>query len=489
VNDRTHFIDGAWSDGVGTLMASRDPATQEIVWEGRAATDAEVHAALTAAAGAFERWADREPEERVRYLEAFRESLKGHRESLAESICRDTGKPFWEALTEVDAMAAKIDVSVEAYYSRRGIIKAPLGPVTGVTRFRPHGVVAVFGPFNLPGHLPNGHLVPALLAGNTVVFKPSEQAPLVAQRTVELWESVGLPAGVLNMVQGGRETGTALAAHGQLAGLFFTGSAEVGKSLHRSFGGRPEIILALEMGGNNPLVVHEVSDVRAAAYFTIESAFITSGQRCTCARRLIVPGGEAGNLFIAALTSAMRRIRVGRYLDRPEPFMGPVISETALEKLLAAQQTLREQGAAIILEMERLNGPGNFLTPGLLDVSGLADRPDVELFGPILQLVRVDDFDSAIREANNMSFGLSAALLSDNGELYERFLRRIRAGVVNWNRQTTGASGRLPFGGVGASGNHRPSGYFAADYCSFPVASMETDQLALPHTLLPGVEI
>lgn len=489
MNERTHYIDGSWTEGAGARIVSQDPATQEIVWEGHAATDAEVHDAMRAAAGAFEKWADREPQERIGYLEAFQETLKVNRESLADSICLDTGKPFWEALAEVDAMAGKIDLSVEAYYSRCGFAKVRVGPASGVTRFRPHGVVAVFGPFNLPGHLPNGHIVPALLAGNTVVFKPSEQAPLVARHAVELWDSVGLPAGVLNMVQGGRETGIALAAHGQLAGLFFTGSAEVGKSLHRQFGGRPETILALEMGGNNPLVVHEVSSLQAAAYFTIESAFITSGQRCTCARRLIVPKCREGDLFIAALSSSMKRIRVGNYLERPEPFMGPVISKTALEKLVAAQEAMRKQGAAVIVEMERLSGSGNFITPGLVDVTGTADRPDVELFGPILQLVRVDDFDSAIREANNTSFGLAAGLLSDNRELYERFLRRIRAGVVNWNRQTTGASGKLPFGGVGASGNHRPSAYFAADYCSFPIASLEMEQLALPGTLLPGIEL
>lgn len=363
MTDQTHFINGSWIQGDGGELISDDPASQEVIWEGRSATDAEVREALLAAAGAFEKWSDREPGERVGYLEAFRESLDENREWLAESICRDTGKPLWEALTEVDAMAGKIDLSIEAYYSRCGIVRVDLGPVDGVTRFRPHGVVAVFGPFNLPGHLPNGHIVPALLAGNTVVFKPSEQAPLVAQRTVELWESVRLPAGVLNMVQGGRETGMSLAAYPKLAGLFFTGSAEVGKALHKRFGGHPETILALEMGGNNALVVYEVSDLDVAAYFTVESAFITAGQRCSCARRLIVPKGDEGDRFIAALISLVKKVRVGDYQERAEPFMGPVISDTAREKLLQAQEALQQAGAVVSVEMERLDRSGTSSLP------------------------------------------------------------------------------------------------------------------------------
>ncbi|HTY26010.1 MAG TPA: succinylglutamate-semialdehyde dehydrogenase [Desulfomonilaceae bacterium] len=485
----SHFIEGLWIEGIGEKFTSTDPATEELIFEGRSATSEEVDLAVTAASNAFREWASRSVAERVRYLQAFREQLTEHKHDLAETISRDTGKPLWEAITEVDAMVGKVGLSQEAYQLRCGIFETEVGPSLAVTRFRPHGIVAVFGPFNFPGHLPNGHIVPALLAGNTVVFKPSEQAPLVAQRTVELWEQAGLPNGVLNMVQGGRETATALAADARLAGLFFTGSVEVGRSLHKQFAGYPEKILALEMGGNNPLVVHEISDFAAAAYLTIQSAFITAGQRCTCARRLIVPLGKEGDSFISSLVSMMGQIRVGRYSDIPEPFMGPVISEMAADKLLRAQSALRTRGGATLVEMKRLDRLGYFLSPGLIDVTAVSNRTDDELFGPIVQLIRVTDFDAAVREANNTVFGLAAGLLSDNRELYDRFISGIRAGVINWNRQTTGATGKMPFGGVGASGNHRPSGYFAADYCSYPVASMETDRAVMPETLTPGIEL
>lgn len=482
-----HFIANRWIEGAGVHFASYDPATSQPTWSGRAATESEVAQAVAAADNAYAEWADRDLTQRARCVEAFRDQLVSRRDTLADAICMETGKPRWEALTEVESMIAKIAVSMDAYNDRCRTIEGEFSGANTAVRFKPHGVVAVFGPFNFPGHLPNGHIVPALIAGNTVVFKPSGQTALVGEVVMQLWEASGIPPGVINMVQGRKETGTALAAHPRLDGLFFTGSAETGKSFHRSFGGRPEKILALEMGGNNPLIVHETSDLNAAAYLTILSAYITAGQRCSCARRLIVPLGTRGDEFIDRLASWIDRIRVGLYTDRPEPFMGPVISSQEAERLLSVQEPLTRSGGTVIREMTSLRGMTALLSPGLMDVTEMADRSDEEFFGPFLQVVRVPDFDAAVLEANNTAYGLVAGLISDNRALYEKFRRRIRAGIVNWNRQTTGASSRMPFGGVGSSGNHRPGAYFAADYCSYPVASIETDRPNLPDRLLPGI--
>jgi succinylglutamic semialdehyde dehydrogenase len=486
---KPHFVDGRWIEGEGEKFSSSNPTTGGINWEGDAATDKEILQAVSAAAAAFESWADRTPEDRIRYLEAFRDEVRSHRDEMAEAICLETGKPRWEALTEVDAIAGKIGLSIAAYHERCATVETEISGTPAATRFKPHGVVAVFGPFNFPGHLANGHIVPALLAGNTVVFKPSEKAPLVGEKMVELWQATGLPNGVLNMVQGAGKTGMGLASQPRIDGLFFTGSGGVGSSLHRMYGGRPEKILALEMGGNNPLVVYETTNHHAAAYLTIQSAFITAGQRCTCARRLIVQDRKDGDQFIDTLISMIGKIRVGPYTDVPEPFMGPVISVQAAEDLLAAQDNLGKNGGESLVPMKRLDRAGSFLSPGLIDVTEVTDRPDVELFGPFLQLIRVPDFDAALREAGNTAYGLAAGLLSDSKELYDRFYRKIRAGVINWNRPTTGASGRMPFGGVGASGNHHPSGYFASDYCSYPVASNELERLELPSRFLPGIDM
>jgi succinylglutamic semialdehyde dehydrogenase len=204
---------------------------------------------------------------------------------------------------------------------------------------------------------------------------------------------------------------------------------------------------------------------------------------------LIVPSGAPGDAFIERLLTMTGRVRVGRYTDDPEPFMGPVISNAAADMLLAAQSALREQGGRSILEMRRLSSSGAMLSPGLIDVTTIQQRADAEVFGPLLQIIRVPDFAAAIAEANNTAFGLAAGLLSDSRALYDQFFRAIRAGVVNWNRPTTGASGSLPFGGVGLSGNHRPSGYYATDYCSYPVASMEEPKLLVPAKLTPGITL
>lgn len=484
---KSHFVDGRWLEGTGAALASHDPATGHVVWEGRGAAIDEVNAAVESARKALESWSDLGTERRIGFLLRFAAQLQSHRAELSEVISRETGKPRWEALTEVDSMIGKAPLSIEAFNERRRPVEREAGGATVATRFKPHGVVAVFGPFNFPGHLPNGHVVPALLAGNTVVFKPSELTPAVAQKTVELWQDAGLPAGALNLVQGGRETGSALAAHPGIDGLFFTGSAAVGQAISKSLADHPEKILALEMGGNNALIVQDVGDLEAAAYVAVQSAFLTAGQRCTCARRLIAPSGAAGDAFIDQLRAMTERIRVGAHTDDPEPFMGPVISRGAADSLLAAQSTLQREGGRTILEMRRIGSGGSMLSPGLIDVTNVPNRPDVEVFGPLLQIIRVPDFPAAIAEANNTAYGLAAGLLSDNRELYQQFFRKIRAGVVNWNRPTTGASGSLPFGGIGLSGNHRPSGYYAADYCSYPVASMEQPELLMPSTMQPGI--
>lgn len=486
---KSHFINGQWLAGSGAPFHSTDPSTGRPAWHGMAAAQNEIGRAVSAAHGVLEEWSSRPVEDRIECLNRFAEQLKAHRSDLAEAVSREAGKPKWESLTEVDAMIGKVPVSIQAYRERRQPLAKESGGGVAATRFKPYGVVAVFGPFNFPGHLPNGHIVPALLAGNTVVFKPSELTPLVAQKTVERWEAAGLPPGVINLVQGARETGAALAAHPEIDGLFFTGSAAVGKALSRAFADHPEKILALEMGGNNPLIVHKASDLDAAAYVTIQSAFITAGQRCTCARRLIILRGGEGDAFLNRLITLTRNIREGRPTDEPEPFMGPVITAQAAKKVLAAQAALCDAGGVALLESRASADCPALLSPGIIDVTSIPNPPDEEIFGPLLQVIRVENFDAAIAEANRTAYGLAAGLVSDSRQLYERFFRAIRAGVVSWNRPTTGASGALPFGGVGLSGNHHPSGYFAADYCSYPVASLEHPKLTLPSQLAPGITL
>ncbi|MEP3590356.1 MAG: succinylglutamate-semialdehyde dehydrogenase [Marinobacter sp.] len=483
------MINGEWFEGQGAAFSSLNPATGELFWQGKAADDAQVAAAVSAARAASAHWVGLGFDQRVNIARRFAELLGEQKEVVAICIATETGKPLWEARTEVAAMIGKIEISVKAYNERTGRRSSEVAGARAVLRHKPHGVVAVFGPYNFPGHLPNGHIVPALIAGNTVVFKPSELTPAVAGKMVELWLEAGLPEGALNLVQGAKETGIALANHRDIDGLFFTGSSATGQILHKQFAGNPGKILALEMGGNNPLIVDEPADVQAAVYETIQSAYITSGQRCTCARRLLVPKGSWGDGFMSALTKAVEAIKVGGAFDDPAPFMGSVISEAAAEGVLAAQSQLVDRGAVALVSGKLLQPGTGLLSPALIDVTPVADIEDEEVFGPLLQVIRYADFDEAIERANDTRFGLSAGLFSDSEERFEYFYQRIRAGIVNWNKQLTGASSSAPFGGVGASGNHRASAWYAADYCSYPVAGMESASLLMPDTLAPGIKL
>ncbi|MCC6073027.1 succinylglutamate-semialdehyde dehydrogenase [Massilia sp. GCM10020059] len=488
MSNLSNYINGEWEAGSGADLATIDPASGRQTWTSKESTPDDVARAVKAARGAFDSWAMAPLDERIAVCTRFRDLLKENAEDLAKTIAEEVGKPMWEARTEVTTMANKVDISVQAYGARTGEVAAKVADGNAVLRHRPHGVFGVFGPYNFPGHLPNGHIVPALIAGNTVVFKPSEYAPRTAVKTVQLWEKAGLPKGVINLVNGGRNTGVAL-GQADVDGVLFTGSCQTGVALHKQFGGQPGKMLALEMGGNNPLVVWDVKDVDAAVHHAVMSAFISAGQRCTCARRLVVQDSPAGEAFIKRLVEVAGKLTVGAPDADPQPFMGPVVSSAVAARLVQAQADMAAKGGTVLLQMKQLDPNAGFVTAGIVDVTNAQGIPDEEWFGPLLQVVRVKDFDSAIKVANATEFGLAAALLSNDESLWKQFSVKARAGIVNWNRPTTGAASSAPFGGVGKSGNHRPSAYYAADYCAYPVASIETDELALPAKLSPGLAI
>ncbi len=462
-------------------FVSTDPCTGEIVWHGRPGN---VATAVATARAAAPGWAATALDDRIALARRFAGVVRDRADAFATLIARETGKPLWETKTEVASVAAKVDISVTAQAERAGANAGEVGGVRQHLRHKPHGVLAVLGPYNFPAHLPNGHIVPALLAGNTVVFKPSELTPAVADFMADCWVAVGLPPGVLTVVHGARAEGEALAA-ADIDGLLFTGSARVGASLAHAFADTPHRILALEMGGNNPLIAWDIpeSALDAAAATVVQSAFLSAGQRCTCARRLIVgPDGDALLDRVVALTD---RIIVGAPFDTPAPFMGPVIDNRAATAIVAGYDELLARGGRLLRPLVRREPDRPFLMPGIVEVTAVADRPDAELFGPLLQVIRVADFAAALAEANATRFGLAAGLIGGDAALYDRFWAASRAGVVNWNRPTNGAASSAPFGGIGLSGNHRPSAYYAADYCAWPVASLEAD--GLDGTIVTGL--
>jgi succinylglutamic semialdehyde dehydrogenase len=453
-------------------LISHEPATGEVLWRGAIG---DVDREVAAAREAWPRWAAAPLADRVSALRSFASRTRADLENLADLIARETGKPLWEARTEVESVCNKVDISIKAYADRTSqrLFDGKPGSRNAV-RHKPHGVLAVLGPYNFPAHLPNGHIVPALLAGNAIVFKPSEKTPAVGARLVELYHQSGVPEGVVRILQGGPDTGKALSAHPGLDGLLFTGSAQTGIALNRQFASRPDKMLALEMGGNNPLIVWDMRDMHSAVVLVAQSAFLSAGQRCTAARRLIIRD-SLYDVFLPELKKLADRLLIDEPHADPPPFMGPVIDNDVADGLTESFLALMSAGGRPIRHMTRPVRGRPFLSPGIIDVTDMRERPDMELFGPLLQVIRVPDFTSAIAEANNTRFGLSAALIGGTAEQYDEFWANSRAGVVNWNATTNGASSAAPFGGIGLSGNHRPSAYYAADYCAYPVVSSEIE--------------
>jgi succinylglutamic semialdehyde dehydrogenase len=455
------------------ILISTEPASGEELWRGPIS---DVDAAVSTARRAWAAWAARALTDRIAVMRTFSNIVKRDNEELATLIAREAGKPLWEARSEVDAVVNKVDIAVQAYAERTGKKKFDSG-INGsaAVRHKPHGVMAVLGPYNFPAHLPNGHIVPALIAGNAVLFKPSEKTPAVGEALVAAFHRAGVPEDVIQLVIGGPEEGKALVAHPGIDGVLFTGSAQAGIAINRKLASNPGKIVALEMGGNNPIVVIDTPKLADAAALILQSAFTSAGQRCTAARRLIVKESIYDDLM-AELVPMARKLMVGDPLGEPQPFMGPVIDNETADRLSESFVALITAGGRALLHMRRSVPDLPFLSPGIIDVTDIPDRPDIELFGPLLQVIRVPDFDTAIAEANNTRFGLSASLIGGSPEDYGRFWANIRAGIINWNSPTNGASSKAPFGGIGLSGNHRPAAYYAADYCAYPVASTEMDQ-------------
>lgn len=482
------FIKGQWIVGEGIEFASLNPMNGNTVWNKQGASTEQVNQAVAAAREAQTPWALLGREKRIEIIQRFAQLLKDNQAKLAQVISDETGKPNWEALTEVTAMAGKVGISIAAQDKRASTNNAYDGDKNNLElTHRPHGVMAVYGPYNFPGHLPNGHIVPALLAGNTIVFKPSEETPKTAEETIKLWQQAGLPDGVINLVQGAKEVGIAL-GQAEIDGLLFTGSSNTGKILHKQFAGKPEVLLALEMGGNNPLIVNNDVNINNAINVILQSAFLSAGQRCTCARRLIVIEGPNTDKLLTALKEKAALLIADKPDADPEPFMGPVINAHTKQALLQAQQDLVAKGGKALLEMNAVDETSNLLTPAILDMTDAKDVPDEEWFGPLLQVYRVKDFANAMMLANNTKYGLSAGLISDDETQQKQFLNTIRAGVVSINQPTAGASSELPFGGVGLSGNHRASALYAADYCAWPQSltrGVQTQEL--PEELPRGV--
>jgi succinylglutamic semialdehyde dehydrogenase len=464
-------------------FSSLSPIDEKPVWQGHETQNDEIEKIMHRASLAGQTWQMTTLEQRIQVVRNYQSRLEADRAEIEALIVREVGKLPWEVAGEVGASIAKIDLSVQAYQQRRSDqtgdpTASNDSPVQRKIRYRPLGVTVVLGPFNFPLHLPGGQIIPALLAGNAVVFKPSEQATAVGQWIVDAWRSAGLDEDLLQPIFGGPSVAGRAIDSRHTAAVFLTGSRAAGRAIHRQLAGRPDVLLALELGGNNPIVIAEDVAVDTVAAIVSASAFISAGQRCTCARRAIFVESASTTSQIERLVKRTQDLRVGMPTDSPQPHVGPLISKSAADGLRTTYEKLLQLGCRPVIPFETDSHAANLVRPTIVDASGfsaeqLAELGQLEWFGPLLVIQTVPNFDTAVASAANTSYGLAAALLGGDQRMFDRFAIQVGAGVVNWNGTTTGAAGTLPFGGLGDSGNHRPAGFFAIDFCNDPIAILE----------------
>lgn len=484
----SNLIGGQWIAIPGSGLASTSPADPSRTIHACQPNIDHVEQAVRAARAAAPGWARTSQEQRFAILRKFAAICKSREADLAQLISDETGKVLWDSKAEAQLLPAKVEITLDqsatSGLARVAGFETPISPTRkGICSFRPHGVMAVLGPFNFPAHLPNGHIVPALAMGNTIILKPSDKTPAIGQLLIELLHEAlsesHAPQGVVNLVQGGADVAAALSNHPDLDGILFTGSWPVGRRIMQANLDRPGRILALEMGGNNPAIIMPDADLKQAAIECVRSAFITTGQRCTCTRRVIVHESIAPRLIKAICTAASHLI-IGHPASTHPVFMGPLISKSARDHVLQVIGQLSRAGGELLVPPTLPDLPGWYITPSVMrvprfvasDDAAIHPGADVEIFGPFLRVATFSTFDDALDQANSTQFGLASSIFTQDAATIDRFLAQARAGCININAGTAGASSKLPFGGLGLSGNHRPAGAFSLDYCAMPIGSM-----------------
>lgn len=437
---------------------------------------------------AFSEWKLLPFSKRMPYFETLAGVLARHADSLAHLISRETGKPLWESAAEVKAMSEKIAITREDGLALIRTMPSEDSPLR--YSYKPRGVLTVLGPFNMPGHLPWGHIIPALMTGNTVIFKPSELSPAVGQKLAEIIDEVGIPPGVFNLIQGEEKVGSSLIQHADLQGILFTGSYQTGQKIQKTLQDHFGKILALEMGGKNAAIVLDDAPLDKAVYEVCIGAFITTGQRCSSTSRLIL-AKKIADEFLSKLLSLTKKLKIG-YPFHKDVFMGPLISKNSLERFFAFQKQAEEDGAEPLLKADLLaiDHQGFYVTPSVHLVEALNPRSIYqreEIFGPDLAVYIVDNLIQAVEIQKQSDYDLALSLFSESKEAFEKVFQECQVGVIHWNKATTGASSKLPFGGLKKSGNGYPGGLFAPYYCTYPVA-IKVDHSPLNRaTLPPGV--
>ncbi len=466
-----NFICGKWQESASARVVSNvNPAnTDDILGTVRQATRAEAKQAVESAAEAFPAWRATPSPIRGRIIARAARLMEDHQEDLAQVLTREEGKIIAESRGELQRSINVADFCAgEARRMTGETIPSELPANFAYTIKQPLGVVACVTPWNFPVAIPVWKIAPALVAGNTVVFKPATLTPATAVRLVEIFEEAGVPAGVLNLVLGsGSDAGDEIINHPAVKAISFTGSNGVGIRLYEQASRRGAKVQC-EMGGKNPVVIMEDADLNLAVESTAQGAFGSSGQRCTATSRAVVVN-EIADEFVNRLVRRAESMRIGDGSD-PATEMGPSVDESQFKTVLSYIDIGREDGATLIYGGSRASGNG--LDKGFFVQPTVFDRvtPDMriareEIFGPVLSVLRVKDFDEAMRVANDCEYGLSSSIFSNDAARLFRFIDEIETGMTHINSPTTGGEAHIPFGGIKGTGiGDREQGSTALDF-------------------------
>jgi aldehyde dehydrogenase (NAD+) len=473
-----NYIGGEWVEGAGRRsFESRNPArTAQVVGTVPLSNHEDASEAVAAAKRAFREWRALSRITRGEYIDRFVEIVKREAEEIARLVATEAGKAYNEATADVvEGIHMAQYMFGHARFPSGQTLASEIAEKDAYMLRKPRGVVAVITPWNFPFAIPIWLIAPALLEGNTVVFKPSEDTPLVGEKIVECFERAGLPSGVLNLVQGmGEDAGWPLVIHPDVEVVLFTGSYEVGSRIREACARDFRKVSACEMGGKNAMIICHDADLELAVRAAILSAFKTTGQRCTSASRLIVHESREEE-FARAFVSMARRIVIGDPLD-PATFMGPLINEAAVKKVSFYNALARQEGGEVLLDGGRLDEEeyrqGYFCGPFIYR---MAHRPDArvlhdEVFGPHVAVIPFRTLDEAIGIHNDVEYGLAFSVITEDYRTARRLREACEFGVGYWNLPTIGAEVHLPFGGVKKSGTGVPASWPLLDLVTHKIA-------------------
>lgn len=467
-----NYIDGRWVDSVsGNAFEDVDPANGEVIATATKSTVADIDKAVEAAKRAADSWRLYPAPKRGEILYRAAEIMLERKDELAREMTREMGKVLGESRGDVqEGIDMTYYIAGEGRRQFGDVVPAELPNKWAMSMRHPHGVVAAITPWNFPFAIPTWKIMPALILGNTVVFKPASATPMLAVRLVEILEAAGLPKGVLNLVLGsGGDLGDHLVQHPGVDLVSFTGSSDTGAHISEIAGRLLKRVTA-ELGGKNAIVVLDDADVDLALEGIVWSAFGTSGQRCTAASRVIVNKGVANDV-IDKLVSRAKKLKMGHGLDAGTD-LGPVVSKAAQDKVASYMPIAEKEGATIAaggrIPTEGALAKGFFHEPTvLIDVKPNMRVAQEEIFGPVTSVIEVNSIDEAIKVLNSTKYGLSCSVYTKNINNAFRFMRDAETGLVYVNAGTIGAEIQLPFGGMKSTGNgHREAGRAALDVYS-----------------------